>query len=467
MEPLNYIRDVANPMRMALQGYSVGAGDRMAREGAATQKEQFAAQQGLAQQRFGLDQQRFGLQEEQFRAQQSELVQKKAKAEAMQADLAALSQKIETGEADVRDFLGIATRNPELASSMKTTFDLMNGEQQKTSLLSMAQIYSAITSGNTDAAKTMLEDRLTAAENSGDEEQTTTAKAALGLINLSPNAAASILGVSLKVLGGDTFDTLLGGDKALKSEILADGTTIQATQSGVRVIAPNGDVLTGQAASDRIAEANAAGVELARETYGGRRIGTLEADIALAGTAAATVKSGEIAQTKGSEAFDQIGKVRTSIANINDAIAAIDAGADAGIVYNRLPNITKASAALSNALDRMGLDIISATTFGALSEGELKLAMETAAPRNLGPAEVKSWLEAKAQAQEKVAAMLMDTAVFLSTPGNTLADWVEKNRAETDGDDTAFMRSMSDKSKRGEAFSPDEIARMKIIAGSQ
>ncbi|NBT31269.1 MAG: hypothetical protein EBT13_05035, partial [Rhodobacteraceae bacterium] len=113
------------------------------------------------------------------------------------------------------------------------------------------------------------------------------------------------------------------------------------------------------------------------------------------------------------------------------AIRAIDEGAETGAIAKYLPNVTEASASLRNAMDRMGLDVVSATTFGALSEGELRLAMQTAAPQDLGPAELRSWLVKRREAQAKAAEMLGDAALFLSTPGNTLDMWIARNRGGT------------------------------------
>ena len=48
-----------------------------------------------------------------------------------------------------------------------------------------------------------------------------------------------------------------------------------------------------------------------------------------------------------------------------------------------MPSVTEASASLENAMNRMGLDVIGSVTFGALSEGEMRLAMDTAVPRGL------------------------------------------------------------------------------------
>jgi len=158
-----------------------------------------------------------------------------------------------------------------------------------------------------------------------------------------------------------------------------------------------------------------------------------QADISSGGAAAGAKEGGKKTMETGFSAWQDYGKLQASVGNIDDAIAAIDRGASAGLVYNMLPNVTEASASLKNALDRMGLDVIGSVTFGALSEGEMHLAMDTAAPRGLQPAELRVWLERKRGAQVKAAEMLADAAQYLTKPGNTINGWIERNRKAKNG----------------------------------
>ena len=74
----------------------------------------------------------------------------------------------------------------------------------------------------------------------------------------------------------------------------------------------------------------------------------------------------------------------------------------------------------------MGLDVIGSVTFGALSEDELRLAMETAVPRNLDEPQLRDWLIKKRDAQQKVRVALIEQARFLSDPNNSLKDWADR-----------------------------------------
>lgn len=222
--------------------------------------------------------------------------------------------------------------------------------------------------------------------------------------------------------------------KVQSSTILDDGTSVLVMNDGSRrVLSPTGEAVTGQAAADAIRSARQYTVENQREIYGGRRAGTLGADIELGGAAAGAAEGGKKTMEAGFSAWDDYNKIQGSIANIDEAIAALDSGAKSGIVYNMLPNVTEASASLKNAMDRMGLDVIGSVTFGALSEGEMRLAMETAVPRSLQPAELRNWLQRKRDAQEKASRTLADAAMFLTVPGNTINDWIAKNQSRNGG----------------------------------
>jgi hypothetical protein len=124
------------------------------------------------------------------------------------------------------------------------------------------------------------------------------------------------------------------------------------------------------------------------------------------------------------KAFEGLSKIRTTIANMNDAVAALDAGAETGPIVSRLPSFRTASIELDNIKGRMGLDVISSVTFGALSESELAFALDTALPTNLEKEPLKAWLKSKIGAQQKLAAELRKAASFLGKPGNTIADYV-------------------------------------------
>jgi len=88
---------------------------------------------------------------------------------------------------------------------------------------------------------------------------------------------------------------------------------------------------------------------------------------------------------------------------MDEAIKAIDQGASTGFVMSKIPSIRTASLKLDNLQKRLGLDVVSGTTFGALSKGELDLALSAAMPTNMQQEELKKWLVDKKNAMEKMS----------------------------------------------------------------
>ena len=116
----------------------------------------------------------------------------------------------------------------------------------------------------------------------------------------------------------------------------------------------------------------------------------------------------------------------------NEMLAAIDAGAESGYLESKLPSITEASVLLDNMQAQLGLNLIQNTTFGALSESELKFALDTATPTNLQPEALRKWVVRKQAAQEKLIDYLYEiNAYLLENPGNTKGSYLAMKRRES------------------------------------
>lgn len=139
------------------------------------------------------------------------------------------------------------------------------------------------------------------------------------------------------------------------------------------------------------------------------------------------------------EAFTRLGVIRQAIPNLDEAMALVDQGANTGPIISKLPSVQQASLELDNLQGRLGLDVIGDTTFGALSESELKFALNTALPRGLkGPA-LKEWLQRKKDSQTKLAEYLEDAAIHLGTPGNTIAGFLSERKSNAEAADLTTM----------------------------
>jgi hypothetical protein len=128
--------------------------------------------------------------------------------------------------------------------------------------------------------------------------------------------------------------------------------------------------------------------------------------------------------------FDSIVKIDAGIGNIDRALSALDKGAGVGAVEKLWPSIKSASVELDNIRGRMALDVVGATTFGALSQGELELAKNVALPTGLDTAELKDHLIRKKDAQNKLRAYYNEQIQFLDQGGTVAGFLREKERGQ-------------------------------------
>ncbi len=139
---------------------------------------------------------------------------------------------------------------------------------------------------------------------------------------------------------------------------------------------------------------------------------------------------GKGAANIGLKAFDQIGKIRGNIARLRQVVSEVKAGAETGPISDLFPSFKAETVRLNNLQRQLGLDVIGAVTFGALSQGELDLALQVALPTNLDGPELVQWANDKIAAQEKLAGYMEKQADFLLEPGNTVPDWIRLQRSQ-------------------------------------
>ena len=216
------------------------------------------------------------------------------------------------------------------------------------------------------------------------------------------------------------------------TENLPGGLTKTVMSDGsVKIINAAGETLTGQEAAKAVEESRRLGIETERQTYGARESGKLDEQLNKKGlleeriTRAKENAKNATGQIK--EYFSQLGNIQSNIANYNEAISLIDEGASTGVVASKFPSIKSASQKLDNVKNRLGLDVVGNTTFGALSESELEFAISTALPTNIEGEELKAWLVQKRDAQQKLADYIDNAIQFLNIEGNSLADLQSAN----------------------------------------
>lgn len=309
---------------------------------------------------------------------------------------------------DPQAFARLAGKYPDQAQSIKASFGVLSQTQQQNELVSAAEAYNAIQSGNINTAKTLVDNRILAAQNAG--QNTDRLEAIRRTLDSDPSAVTKNLDMIMYAIAPEQWSQMTGAPTDLKvqsSEILDDGTVVSVMKDGSRQVTDRfGNRLTGREAAQAIEQAQETGVRIAGER---------------AGRADAMKRAQDIAQ----KAFERTEKIQTNINNLDKVVRLIDQGANTGRIANLAPDWNASTIALRNVQNQLGLDVVGSVTFGALSESELNLALQTGLPTNLDEPELKQWAINKKRAQQKLLGYLNEQARFLSRDDTTLNDWLD------------------------------------------
>jgi len=209
MQPFNYIANVQSPIQKVIEAQAAKLSQQNLDRGhefAVRQQDHVEAQavkdNEYRQQTLGVSQRQIDLQESEAQRQI------KAAQEKQQAltDFSNLKNKTP------QDYADMITRHPDVAKDIQAGYELLNKSAQMETQKEAAQVYSAISSGNVDVAKTLLETRLEAAENSGDKKSAAGSKAMLSILKQNPEAAKTSMGLFLASVSDDFSGTLTAID---------------------------------------------------------------------------------------------------------------------------------------------------------------------------------------------------------------------------------------------------------------
>lgn len=123
----------------------------------------------------------------------------------------------------------------------------------------------------------------------------------------------------------------------------------------------------------------------------------------------------EKAVTAGQDMFSRATSLDSMLYRLSEAYQALERGGKSGVFQQYIPAFSESTAALQNAATSLGIDIINSATFGALSEKELKLALQTGLPMSLGETELKDYIKRKVAAQAKLRDELLRQARTLTS----------------------------------------------------
>jgi len=215
-----------------------------------------------------------------------------------------------------------------------------------------------------------------------------------------------------------------------------NGASVRDSADGRIVRNPEGKIVTGKEAAEVLKAANNYEIEVSTRKAGGKTQAQLQQKEILEPKIAAKTKAATDATGLATKMAEKIGGIKGNIQAIDRAISALDEGdgAKTGVFQKFMPTIRASSNRLKQVQSELGLNVIQNTTFGSLSEAELKFALSSALPSDkLNSKELRKWLVNKKYAQEVLSGYLEGAAIYLGSPGNTIAGWVELNKGGSYG----------------------------------
>jgi len=234
------------------------------------------------------------------------------------------------------------------------------------------------------------------------------------------------------------------GKYSAKTIIFNDGSqqTVNPDTGRSEVRNPLGDIVEGEDRLITLQKGRDSGVSYSHDTAYAAAAGKGKGELEYRPQVESAVERATSAVKAANKLVPEMQKVRRNIANYGDAITAIDQGAETGVIDSKLVSITDAATTLDNIRNRLGLDIIGAVTFGALSQGELDLALDTALPTNKDPKHLRKWVVDRKEAQEKLLAEMEKANLLMQkgySPSETYARMHSIPPNRTNADVTANM----------------------------
>lgn len=359
----------------------------------------------------------------------------------------------------VQSINALIVKYPALAERFKKPLEILSEQERQNKQSQAIPIYASMMSGKMTTAVSMLQQQADAARNSGNEAAAKGLEDQIRFIENDPAAAKTAYGVTMAALMGpdkfaDTYNIMEtnlrenelqpeklkeiqnkniqaasgAGFKVQRADILPNGTTVMVGEDGTRQVRDAaGNVIDGTDAALAIDQAQNYGVNLEVRKAGGAAAARGAAEAAAAPAIAGGSEAGKTGIQMANEAFTSATKISANQADLRRVRELAASGVNTGVIASRLPNWSAGAVELANMRNQLGLNVISAAKFGALSEGELNLALNTALPTNLDQKDLVAWVDRKMAAQEKLRMEYLKVAKFLSKPGNTLDKWLEQN----------------------------------------
>jgi hypothetical protein len=168
------------------------------------------------------------MQREDQKAQQAEA----ANAEMMQQFQSDLYSIYQNPEAGAREYGALQIKYPQMAESIKKTFESVDGEKQKNIVSEVTQVYSALQNGRPEYAVSLLREKADAARNAGDEGQAKKYEDMAQMGELDPMLLKDSTGMTLYAIKGG--DYLSGIAKAPYAGTEAEAGALKSQAEAVK-----------------------------------------------------------------------------------------------------------------------------------------------------------------------------------------------------------------------------------------
>ena len=145
----------------------------------------------------------------------------------------------------------------------------------------------------------------------------------------------------------------------------------------------------------------------------------------------------KIEEGAGTQQSNLLKDTMDSMINVNSSLKSFDVAKDAlrraiadnknvtGFFTRYFPNVSLEAQELEFAATSLGLDVIGSVTFGALSKGELDLALSKEMPLGLGEPELLEYIERRESALKKYQFELRKAAKYLQNSDNTIEGYID------------------------------------------
>jgi hypothetical protein len=217
----------------------------------------------------------------------------------------------------------------------------------------------------------------------------------------------NVIGIAERLKAIEPEDIARGRQGLYQAKTISykDGSyqTLDPNSGNMRVFDPQGNEVTNDPLKRGlvIKAGNKSGVLYEYDTSYAKKSGEQTARLETEPEIQTRIERAKAAVEASNKLVPEMQKVQRNIANYQKALDAIDKGAETGVIDKLLPSVTEAAQLLDNIQKQLGLDVVGAVTFGALSEGELNLALSVALPTDMQPDALRKWVTDRKAAQEK------------------------------------------------------------------